>query len=113
KRRQMEFIASGLPAELARLSQNEDYFAERAKFMGDARTLLTGSPYEKILIIQKYQSLRADALRLLTSALAIARRSISAKPQESLAAQLEQLLKAHDLISANGNVRLQLARFVL
>ena len=113
KRRQMEFIASGLPAELARLSQNEDYFAERAKFMGDARTLLTGSPYEKILIIQKYQSSRADALRLLASALAIARRSISAKPQESLAAQLEQLLKAHDLISANGNVRLQLARFVL
>lgn len=113
KRRQLEFIASGLPAELHRLSADETYFAERAAFVGDARTLLAGSSYEKLLIIQKYQGSRGDALELIKSALAIARRSMSAKPQPSLAVQLEQLLKAHDLIAANGNVRLQLARFVL
>lgn len=113
KRRQLEFIATGLPAELNRLIKDETYFTERASFMSDARTLLTGTAYEKLLVIQKYQSSRPDALRLVASALSIARRSISAKPQTSLADQLEQLLKAHDLIVANGNVRLQLARFVL
>jgi len=113
KRRQLEYIAAGLPAELHRLVADNEYFTQRATFVGDARTLLTGSPYDKLLVIQKYQSSRADALRLIDSTLAIARRSISAKPQESLAIQLEQLIKAYDLIAANGNVRLQLARFVL
>lgn len=113
KRMQLQFIASGLPAELTRLADDSEYFAKKAELMGDARTLLTAKTYEKLLIVQKYQSSRELALQLLDSALIIARRGVSAKPQQALIAQLESLLTARENIAANFNVRLQLTQLVL
>lgn len=113
RRRQLEFIASGLPAELHRLTADDDYFQARATLMGDARTLLTAPPYDKLAVIQRYQSSRGDALRLIESALTIAKRSLATKPQPALIDQLDKLLTTYQLIESNGNVRLQLARNVL
>lgn len=113
RRRQLEFIAPGLPAELNRLIVDEAYFKKRAEIMGDARAFLSAKEYEKIVIIQKYQLSRPAALQLLDSALLIARRSFGAKPQPALVTQLNALLDAYQTIEANGNVRLQLARIML
>lgn len=113
KLRQLEFIASGLPAELFRLATNDEYFSERAKLMADARDFLMADTYKKITIVQKYQSDRSRALLLIDSALVIARRSVSAKPQQSLIRQLGQLLAVREHIAANYNVKLQLTQFVL
>ena len=113
KRRQLEFIATGLPAELTRLLTNDTYFNQRAEIISDARDLLTATPYKKLLIINKYQTNRSKSLQLIDSSLMIARRSMSARPQTELAAQLSQLLSVHERVSGNHSVRLQLARVVL
>ncbi|HEU4985202.1 MAG TPA: AAA family ATPase [Nitrososphaera sp.] len=113
KRMQLEYVASGLPAELARLIQDEAYFARRAGIMTDTREFLTASTYQKLLIAHKYHQDKGAALQLLDSALSVTRRSLSDKPQPNLVTQLEKLLATREKIEANGNVRLQLAAFVL
>lgn len=113
KRIQLTFIASGLPAELSRLVGDDNYFAARAAIITDARTLLQASSYEKLLVVQKYQSDRTNALQLVDSAMYIIRRSLAANPQPLLVQQLEGLLHIRENIATQHNIRLQLARFVL
>lgn len=113
KKAQLQFIAGGLPAELTRLAENDEYFNQRAQIMGDARDFLQADAYKKLLVAQKYQADRAQSLRLIDSALLIGRRSLSAKPQPKLLHQLEQLLATRENIAANYSVRLQLAKFVV
>lgn len=113
KRAQLRYIAEGLPVELARLVNDEAYFQERAQSINDARQFLQADTYQKMLIIQKYQTNREQALRLLDSALQITRHSISAKPQAGLVTQLASLLAVKERIASNYNIRLQLTEFVL
>lgn len=113
RQKQLRFIAEGLPAELNRLCQSEDYFTQRAEITSDARAFLQATPYKKLQVINKYHTNRSSTLQLLDSSIAIARRSLSAKAQYPLVSQLSQLLELRDKISANGNARLQLAQFVI
>jgi len=113
RKAQLCFIADGLPAEIQRLIGDEEYFQSRAKIIGDARTFLQASRYDKMVIIQKYRSDRTEALRLIDSMMQILRRSISANPKQPLILQLEKLLETREKISANHNIALQLARFVI
>lgn len=110
---QLEYLAAGLPAELTRLTSNDGYFKERADIMADTRTFLTGSVYQRLLIIHAYHQNRAKTLQLLDSALVVTKRSLSAKPQASLIAQLDKLLSTREKIEANYNARLQLMAFVV
>lgn len=110
---QLQFIAEGLPAELARLISDESYFKERAEIIGDARDFLQADMYKKLLIAQKYRSNRAGALQLCDSAMHILRRTLSAKPQQALVAQLEKLLETSERLASNHNILLQLTQFVL
>lgn len=110
---QLQFIAEGLPAELKRLVCDDTYFAARASLISDARDLLQSSRYKKVLIIQKYKTNRDTTMQLLESALQILRRSMSAKPQQALITELEQLLEIKERVSSNYNIPLQLVQFVL
>lgn len=113
RKAQLCFIAEGLPAEIQRLIGDEEYFNSRAKIIGDARTFLQASRYEKMVVIQKYRSDRVEALRLIDSMMQILRRSVSANPKQPHILQLEKLLETREKISANHNIPLQLARFVI
>lgn len=113
RRAQLQFIAEGLPAELSRLTSDEAYFKEKAEIIGDARDFLKANTYKKMLLIQKYKANRLVALQFIDSTIHILRRSISAKPQQSLINQLDHLLETRELIAANHNVALQMAHFVL
>jgi len=113
KRAQLLFMASGLPAEMVRLAQDDEYFESRATIMRDARDLLQGTTYKKLLVANSYKDDREAVLTLLIDASHILKRSISDKPQESLVAQINALLYAYQQIQANGNIRLCLARLVL
>lgn len=110
---QLIYLASGLPAELTRLVQDQAHFKQRAATMADTRTFLTGTPYQRLLVIQAYYQNKAQALELLDSALAVSKRSFTAKPQKDLAKQLEKLLRAREKIEANCNTRLQLMTLVV
>ena len=113
KTSQLQFIANGLPAELARLANSETFFQARARIISDARDFLQGSTYEKLLVIQKYKTDRPGALQLCDSALHILRRSLSKNPQPALISQLDQLLSAKEQVTGNRNITLQLTRLVL
>lgn len=113
KQVQLRYIAEGLPVELSKLVANEDYFKDRAQRINDARQFLQADTYQKLLIVQKYQTNREQALQLIDSALQITRHSLSAKPQSGLIAQLESLLDTKERIASNYNIRLQLTKFVL
>lgn len=110
---QLEYLAAGLPAELTRLVDDQQYFTERAEVMGDTRTFLTGSPYQKLLVIQKYYSDRAKTLQLIESALLVSTYSLQAKPLRTTLSQIEKLLKAKEKIEGNCNNRLQLMKAIL
>lgn len=110
---QLVYLASGLPAELTRLVHDPAHFKQRAVTMSDTRTFLTGTPYQKLLIVHAYYQNKAQALELLDSALAVSKRSFTAKPQKDLAKQLEKLLRAREKIETNSNPRLQLMTLVV
>ncbi len=113
KQAQLQFIASGLPAELVRLVGDDEHFAARAAVVGDARDFLQGDTYQKLLVIQKYKASRTGALQLIDSAMHLLRRTLSAQPQPALVTKLDHLLSAKERIAANQNITLQLAVFVL
>ncbi len=113
KRSQLIFMADGRPAELTRLSQNIEYFDKRSATVRDARELLRGSIYQKLLIAHKYKDDRANALVLLTDMSNILKRTIIANPQIDNLNKIDDILNAYQQIEANGNIRLCLARMIL
>ena len=113
KAAQLQFIAAGLPAKLARLMDDESYFAEEAALMGDARAFIQGSSYDRLLLVNKYAGNRDHALRLVDSALIILRRSVSANPEPRIIHQIDRLLAAREAIDANHHIKLQLTQVVI
>lgn len=108
KRSQLLFMANGLPAELIRLDQNEEYFAHRVSIMRDARTFLQGSAYDKLLVAQAYKDDRPKTLLMIKDCIKIIEHSLKSQPQAKLIKQLSHLSNIYDVIEANGNIRLQL-----
>jgi DNA polymerase-3 subunit delta' len=113
KRSQLLFIASGLPAELTRLASDDVYFTKRGATVRDARELLRGGTYQKLLIAHRYKDDRAAALILLMDAANILKLSISEHPKIDAVNRLNSILETYQSIEANGNIRICLARLVL
>jgi len=113
KRSQLLFMADGLPAELTRLFNDEVYFDERSVMVRDARELLRGSLYQKLLIAQRYKDNRPGALILLLDAANILKKSIVANPNADMISHINKLLRTYQRIEANGNIRICLAQMVI
>ena len=113
KKQQLLYIADGLPAELYRLVNDDEYFNASAQRMKDARELLRASTYEKLLIAHRYKDDRQRAIGLIEAAMHITRRSLSDNAQPALVKQLNALSTAYDGLLANQNIRLCLARLVI
>jgi DNA polymerase III subunit delta' len=113
KRSQLLFMAEGLPAELTRLGDDEPYFNRRSLTVRDARELIRGNQYQKLLIAQSYKDDRAAVLTLLLDMANILKRSITASPQTDAVSRIDNILKAYQEIEANGNIRLVLARMIV
>jgi len=112
KRTQILFIADGLPAEITCLSNDNDYFEKRSNTVKDARELLRGSLYQKLLIAHRYKDDRPAALVLLLDAAKILKKTISQKPQKDTIQMVDTILTAYQRIEANGNIRLSLAKLI-
>lgn len=110
---QIQFIASGLPAEIYRLHQDQEYFETQAETARDARRLLSASMYEKILLIQKYSSDRSKTLELLQHAMHIIDFSLAQKASRTLANQLDKLLETEKAVQENANAKTQLLKLVI
>jgi len=113
KAQQLLFIADGKPAELSRLAGDEKYFNERASLMNDARTLISGTQAERLILVSQYYSDRAKSLQLLQSAKTIASFSLAKNPSHDLIALVNRLATTYERVQANGSTRLQLTNFVI
>lgn len=113
KRSQLLFMAEGLPAELTRLNNDNLYFEKQSTIVKDARQLIQGNLYQKLLIIHNYKDNRTATLTLLLDMANMLKRSIIANPQADAMNRIEAILFAYQQIEANGNIRLVLARMVL
>jgi hypothetical protein len=107
KRTQILFMANGLPAELARLAADVDYFESRVQVVRDARTFLQGSAYDHLKLAQSYKDDRSKALLLVDDALKLLKSNVEQGKIELLP-KIDALLNAYERLSANGNIRLQL-----
>lgn len=113
KRAQLLFMAAGLPAELTRLTQDEGYFEKSSNIIRDAREVLQGRLYQKLVIAQKYKDDRPSTLRLILCITRILKHSIEANPQIDTIKRIDLILKTYERIEANGNIRLCLARMMV
>jgi DNA polymerase III delta prime subunit len=113
KRAQLLFIAEGLPAELTRLVSDETAFESRASLVKDARSLVMGSAYERLLLAKKYKDSREAALTLIEDALKLLRRTIASNGDVASLRVLTRLEVIHKRVSEQGNVRLQLSATVM
>lgn len=113
KRAQLLFIAVGLPAKLTVLANDEKLFDQRAQIIRDARTYLQGTMYDRLKLCLQYKDDRAGALILLLDAMKLLQGSLKTGKNPEQVKKISLLLKAHERIEANGNVRLQLASVML
>lgn len=113
KRAQLLFIAEGLPAELTRLAQDETAFEARASLVKDARSLVTGSAYNRLLLAKKHKDSREDALTLIGDAMKLLQRTIAASGDIASLRMLTRLEHVHKRLTEQGNVRLQLSATVM
>lgn len=113
KRSQLLFMADGLPAEITRLCNDSEYFDKRSATVRDARELLRGSLYQKLLIAQRYKDDRAAVLLMLLDAAKILKRSITSNPQIETIKHIDSILDTYEKVESNGNIRLCLARMVI
>ncbi|MGV9001780.1 MAG: AAA family ATPase [Candidatus Saccharimonadaceae bacterium] len=113
KRTQLLFIGEGLPAELTRLVGDDIAFEARASLIKDARKLVIGSSYDRLLIAKKYKDSRPNALLLVEDALKLLRRTVAANGDTASLRVLTRFEIIHKRLSEQGNVRLQLSATVM
>ena len=109
----LHFIAAGKPALIVRYAGNPSELEKMSTLMVDARSLLQGSVYDRLVICQKYASDRAQGLRLIEAAESILKHTIASKPSEEIIDNMTRLAEAYDAIARNGNVRIQLMASVV
>jgi len=113
KRAQLLFIATGLPAQLTKLATDDKVFEARAQVIRDARTYLQGRMYDRLKLALQYKDDRPGALILLLDAMKLLQGSLKTGKNPEQVKKITLLLKTHERIEANGNVRLQLASVML
>lgn len=113
KKSQLLFMAAGLPAEITRLVADQKYFDNRTMIIRDAREMLRGSLYQKLLVSHRYKDNRINALLLLNDMLKIIKKSIDDNPSADMISRIDIILRAYEKIESNGNIRLVLARMVI
>ena len=113
KKARLTFAASGLPAEITRLATNSTYYDARVKTIQDARKLLEGDVYQRLIIVKSYKDNRAQAITLINDMLVQLRAALKQIPDQRIVAQLNSLLETHAKVTGGGNIQLQLAKVLL
>lgn len=107
----MLFIAGGLPAELVRLSNDQDYFKTQAEIVTTARMILQSEQYDRLIAIKDIKD-RSSALALVTMVGRLLEFSITSQKRTDLAAVLDVIESVTARLHANGNVKIQLTYLV-
>lgn len=111
--KQALFLADGLPKTLIELATSDDLVNKRKTTISDTKILLSGSLYQKLLIINKYKDNRDNAINLIDDCLIILKSLITTQTNSSTLITIEKMLDARSKIVSNGNMRLILMQIVL
>lgn len=111
KASQVTFLASGLPAEIVRLTSDQDYFEKRIALVTGARRFLQGSAYERLVVLQTYTA-RDHALQFLSECSRLLMFSVLKQRQLSAADSMSVLDTVMTRIENGGHVRTQLMYLV-
>lgn len=113
KKARLAFVGRGLPALMKRLASDEKLYESRVLIMSDAKIMISGSAYEKSVVIHKYRENRAAALTLLDDMNHQLSVIVKTNPDPDLVSLIAKHLGARDKVLAGGNIRLQLLDAVL
>jgi len=104
ERAQVAFIASGLPAEIARLGADPEYFRHMVAHTSLAKQLIEAKPGQAASIILGQTLDRAGALELVERMLYLLQRT----PTEHTIKRIARLVDTHEYLQKGGNIKLQL-----
>lgn len=113
KKARLAFVGRGLPALITRLSNDESAYDKRVSITSDAKSMIGGTAYDKLVIAHKYKDSRADALTLLDDMNYQLSIIIQNRPDQKLVADIARYLETRQRILVGGSIRLQLANGVL
>ncbi len=113
KRARILFIAAGLPQEIEHLATDEKYYENRIGSVQDAKVILEGSYYTRLVKITSYKDKRPQALELIDDAIHQLQVSLKKSTSPTVITQIDTLIDAHEKISANANIQLALAKVLL
>ncbi len=113
-RARLHFMASGKPAALIRLIDDQPAYDARVEIIQMARTMLTADSFEQIALASKLKDDRPRSLQLIDDMLAQLHGSLAKSQQpEDIARRIDQLLQARSRIERYGNIPLQLSAALL
>lgn len=107
------FIASGLPAELSRLSQSKNDLSDAFARATLAKSFITGSTYDRMVIVQSHAQDREKVLQLIEAILFQLRKTIENQPHSDTVNFIDGLLRASEQIRTNRNIKLWFTEAVL
>lgn len=113
KRARILFMASGLPEEIEHLANNTACYEERIVSVQNAKAILEGSHYTRLVKIAAYKDKRPQVLELIDDAIHQLQLSLTKSTSPATLSQIDTLIDAHEKISANANIQLALAKVLL
>ncbi|MGB3009531.1 MAG: AAA family ATPase [Candidatus Saccharimonadales bacterium] len=113
KSAQLLFLASGRPALLNKLIQDSDFFDAQAEVIKQARSIVQGSTYQRLISVKDAMNDRSQALRLVQAIGNIIAHGMRKGSTATPARQLNIVSETIEKLETNGNVRLQLLSLAL
>lgn len=110
-RRQLQFIASGLPAQILRLNNDADELATSFARARSAKAFVEATTYDRLILLQQFIKDREQAIAFVEMIGLIVERSSIRQPQ--LTPKLAILSRCLDRLHDNAHVRLQLMSLAL
>ena len=98
---QLQFLASGLPAELHRLAGDAKYFAQRSEQIRLAKRLIEAPIYQRLQEAYRSKLTRDEAMAVIRQMMEL----LSLSPQPAGVQRIQKLLATLDNLEKGGNVR--------
>jgi DNA polymerase III, gamma/tau subunits len=104
KQNQVKFMADGLPAEIIRLDNNEEYFRGKARLFEDVKKFINFSTYDRLVVVSKFKN-RNEAIEFVG---ALAKIYAMSATKSGKTDNLTLMSDVIERLSKNGNIKAQM-----
>ncbi|HCH34724.1 MAG: polymerase III, delta'' subunit protein [Candidatus Saccharibacteria bacterium GW2011_GWC2_48_9] len=113
KEARIRFMAGNISSEMNRLASDNHYFEQRSKTFELAKKFISSDAYQRLCIVKQVGDKRENALELIDASLMMYDALMRSRFATKLRNEAETLLAIDEALRLNGNVKLQLMRFVI